>query len=97
MEILVHLRREMPPDDLERNTIRNRGSVVFKYHTRHDMESSVVRTREMDHPLTQGETRRVREGQSKEVIGKERFWWIRPDVIAVLVPTENQVDVFCIL
>jgi hypothetical protein len=32
----------------------------------------------MDHPLTQTETRKIREGQSKEVIEKERFWRMRP-------------------
>ena len=34
---------------------------------------NAARTREMDHPLTQGESRRVHEGQSKEAIAKERF------------------------
>jgi hypothetical protein len=73
MEILVHLRREMSPDDLGWNTIRNWGSTLSKSHTKRGMELyNTVRTREMDLPLTQGEDRRVHwEGQSKQEISKE--------------------------
>ena len=39
MEILVHLRREVSPDDLEWNTIRNWRSTLSKSHTRHGMDS----------------------------------------------------------
>jgi hypothetical protein len=45
---------------------------------------------EMDRPLTQGETRRVQEGQSKGAIAKERFWRMRPDGTAVLPPVVSQ-------
>jgi hypothetical protein len=38
MEILVHLRREMTPDDLERNTIRDWGITVSKSYTGCNME-----------------------------------------------------------
>jgi hypothetical protein len=58
---------------------------------------NVARTHEMDRPLTQGETRRVQEGQSKKAIVKERFWRMRPDGIVVLPPTGNKAGVFCIL
>jgi hypothetical protein len=58
---------------------------------------NAARTREMDRSLTQGEARRVTEGQSKEAIAKERFWRMRPDGIAVLPPAGNKADVFCIL
>jgi hypothetical protein len=58
---------------------------------------NAARTREMDRPLTQGEARRVQEGQSKEAIAKERFWRMRPDGIAVLPPAGNKAGVFCIL
>jgi hypothetical protein len=34
---------------------------------------NTTRSREMDHPLTKVESRRVQEGQSKEEIVKERF------------------------
>jgi hypothetical protein len=37
---------------------------------------NTVRIREMDHPLTQGESRRIQVGQSKEETVKERFWWM---------------------
>ena len=42
MEILVHLRREVPPDDLEWQTIRHWGSTVSKSYTGHDMECWVM-------------------------------------------------------
>jgi hypothetical protein len=58
---------------------------------------NAARTREMDRPLTQGEARRVQEGQSKEAIVKERLWRMRPDGIVVLPPTGNKAGVFCIL
>ena len=62
-----------------------------------DVVWNVVRTREMDRPLTQAEARRIREDQSKEEIAKERFWRMRPDGIVVLPPVRNKTGVFCIL
>jgi hypothetical protein len=40
MEILRHVGREMPPDTLEWNTIRNRGPVVSEPYVGYDMECS---------------------------------------------------------
>jgi hypothetical protein len=51
----------------------------------------------MDHPLTQSETRRVQEGQTKEEMVKERFWWMRSHGIVVLLPMGTKTDVFFIL
>jgi hypothetical protein len=58
---------------------------------------NAARARDMDRPLTQTETRRVREGQSKEEIAKKIFWRMRPDGIAVLPPVGNKTGIFCIL
>ncbi len=38
MEVLGCLRREMPPDYLERNYIRLRGCVILEFDTGYDME-----------------------------------------------------------
>jgi hypothetical protein len=51
----------------------------------------------MHRPLTQAESRRIQEGQSRETVAKERFWRLRPDGIAVLPPVGNRTGVFCIL
>ena len=51
----------------------------------------------MARPLTQGELKRVLEGQSRETLAKDSIWRMRPDGIAVLPPVGNKAGVFCIL
>jgi hypothetical protein len=58
---------------------------------------NAARAREMARPLTPVEDRRIKEGVSKEVIAKERFWRMRPDGMAVLPPVGNKAGIFCIL
>jgi hypothetical protein len=64
MEVLVHFRREIPQSEIEGLQYLNltQGTIW-----------NAGRAREMDHPLTQSEARRIQEGFSKEVISKERF------------------------
>ena len=58
---------------------------------------NVPRTRDVDHPLTWEESRRVQEDQSKETIAKDRFCRMRPDGTVVLPPVGNKSEVFFIL
>jgi hypothetical protein len=55
------------------------------------------RTREMDHPVTWEESKRIQEDQSRETMTKDTFCRMRPDGIAVLPPVGNKAGIFCIL
>ena len=41
--------------------------------------------------------KRVQEGQPRETVPQDRFWWMRPDGITVLLPIGNKTGVFYIL
>ena len=71
MEILVNLRREYL--QLIWNKIPFEIEGLHYLNLTQGTVWNVARTHEMDLPLTQGEVRRVQEGQSKEEITKERF------------------------
>ncbi len=58
---------------------------------------NVARAREIAHPLTSGEDRRIKEGIPKDTVVKESFCRMRTDGIAVLPPVVNTVGTFCIL
>ena len=58
---------------------------------------NAARVREMDHPLTPVENKRIKEGIPRETVMKESFWRMRPDGIAVLPPVGNKAGTFCIL
>ncbi len=58
---------------------------------------NAVRVREMIHPLTPVEDRRIKEGIPRETVVKESFWRMRPDGIVVLPPVGNTAGTFCIL
>ncbi len=62
-----------------------------------DMIWNAAQAREMAHPLTSVEDRRIKEGIPKETVVKESFWRIRPDGITVLPPVGNTTGIFCIL
>jgi hypothetical protein len=50
---------------------------------------NTVRDKEMELTLTREELKRIREGQTREKIVKEGFWWMRPDDIAFRSPTDS--------
>ena len=58
---------------------------------------NAARVREMAHPLTTAEHKRIKEGIPRETVMKESFWRMRPDGIAVLPPAGNKAGTFCIL
>ncbi len=58
---------------------------------------NAARAREMAHPLTPVEQRRIKEGIPRETVMKESFWRMRPDGIAVFPPAGNKTGTFCIL
>ena len=96
MEVLVCLRREIPPDYLGRNHIRLRGYPIPQSDTQETIWNT-ERDREMARPLTPVEHKRIKEGIPRETVLQESFWWMRPDGIAVLPPTGNKTGTFCIL
>ena len=51
----------------------------------------------MELTLTREELKRIREGQTREMIVKEGFWWMRPDDVVFRPPTETKTGVFYIL
>jgi hypothetical protein len=61
----------MYSDDM--NDIPSEIEVLQYLNLTQDTIWNTTRAREMDHPLTQAEVRRIQEGQSKETIVKERF------------------------
>jgi hypothetical protein len=58
---------------------------------------NAVPAREMAHPLTPVEWRKIKKGIPRETIMKESFWRMRSDGIAVLPPAGNKTGTFCIL
>ncbi len=52
---------------------------------------NAAQAREMTHPHTPGEDRRIKEGIPKETVVKESFWRMRSDGISVLPPVDNTV------
>jgi hypothetical protein len=58
---------------------------------------NAARVREMAHPLTPVEDRRIKEGTPRETVMKESFCRMRPDGIVVLPPVGDMAGTFCIL
>jgi transposase-like protein len=58
---------------------------------------NTARTREMDHPITPTENKRMKKGIPRETVMKESFWRMWPDGIVVLPPVGNKAGTFCIL
>jgi hypothetical protein len=76
MEILIHLWKEMSPNNLGWLEIPLEiGFLQYLYITK-TVIWNTVRTREMDLPLRE-ESERVQEDHSRETIAKDRFWRMR--------------------
>ena len=58
---------------------------------------NTVRDHEINHPLTQAESKLTLEDQDKETVSETRFWRLRPDVIVFRPSTETKTGIFCIL
>ncbi len=58
---------------------------------------NAARAREMTHPLTPVENKRIKEGIPRETVMKESFWRIWLDGITVLPPVGDTAGTFCIL
>jgi hypothetical protein len=91
----VYLRREMPPDDMGCNTIRNRGPTVLKSHTRRDMEC--CKNPRDGSPPHGGRSQKSPRGPTKgsnserEILADATGWHSGPPTAG------NKTGVFCIL